>query len=143
MIIFSLVSLQFVSSCQNSNQSPKPSIDLPDVLLGSFIDDYGSLYTISKSEWHHGSSNSYRLISFDHDGQFIIAQNAETNLSDQGLYSRIDIMFFDNMEPWRWGYCLTSYNSMTIQEALDVTPADRSNPRQGCNGFPFTRMKED
>lgn len=135
--------LLLLTSCSGANHNTVPIADLPDALIGSFSDDYGSTYTISQNEWHHGVGNTYRLISFDPDGQFIIAQNAESNPTDQGRYSRIDIMYFNDMEPWLWGYCLTSYNSETIQDAIDTSPADRSNPRQGCNGFPFTRMKKD
>jgi len=74
-------------------------------------------------------------------GQYFIAKNDDANPSDRGLFTRIDIMYFEDMEPWRWGFCLTAYKAASIQEAVDTVPADRSNPLKGCNGFPFTRMK--
>jgi hypothetical protein len=52
-------------------------------------------------------------------------------------------MPFQNMEPYRWGFCLTVYNAMTRMETDTAKPADRQNPRKGCNNFPFSRMKRE
>ena len=113
----------------------------PSVLLGHFTDDYGSSYTITKKLWKHGTKAQYHLLQYNKEGQFFIARNDKDNPSDPGLYTRIDIIYFEGMEPWRWGYCLTAYKATTMMEAQNTTSTDRTNPRKGCNGFPFSRMK--
>jgi hypothetical protein len=45
------------------------------------------------------------------------------------------------MAPFLWGFCLTTYDAKTIEEAQTKAKADRANPRKGCNGYPFSRMK--
>ena len=34
-----------------------------------------------------------------------------------------------------------TYNAKTLVEAKTKTIADKQNPRKGCNGWPFSRMK--
>ena len=101
------------------------------------------MYTITNKEWKHGKSIKYHLIQYNKEGNFFIARNDEANPSDQGLYTRIDIVYFSNMHPWRWGYCLTAYKATTMQEAIHAVSADRANPKKGCNGNPFSRMKRE
>jgi hypothetical protein len=50
-------------------------------------------------------------------------------------------MDFSNMEPFRWGFCFTVYDANTDSLAEVTAHADRQNPKKGCNGFPFSRMK--
>jgi hypothetical protein len=50
-------------------------------------------------------------------------------------------MPFQNMETFHWGFCLTVYNAATHTEAETKAQADRQNPKKGCGGFPFSRMK--
>lgn len=117
--------------------------NIPAALLGSFKDDYGSVYTISSKEWQHGKSTKYHLLLYNKEQNYLIAQNDTANPSDGGLYTRIDIMYFENIEPWHWGYCLTAYKAATMDEAVNTAAADRVNLRNGCNGYPFSRMKRE
>ena len=114
---------------------------LPSAIKGNFSDDYGSSYLISDSQLLQQPGNNYRLVLCDTASKFIIARNDSSNSTEPGLYTRIDYMFFSGMEPWAWGYCLTVYNAVSDAAAIAAKPADRNNPRKGCNGFPFTRMK--
>lgn len=114
---------------------------MPIVLQGSFTDDYGSNYVISGKEWQHGKNMKYHLLHYDKTGNFLIARNDDANPTEPGLYTRIDITFFKNAEPWLWGYCLTAYDASTLKTAMETPAADSLNPRKGCNGYPFTRMK--
>lgn len=114
---------------------------IPEEFLGTFADDYGSVYEISNTLWVHDEKIKYHLISFNIDSLYLIARNDENNPTDKGLFTRIDIIRFSNMEPWKWGFCLTAYKASSIEEAEKTMAADRNNPRKGCNGFPFTRMK--
>ena len=132
----------FLSSCHTTAKTNQLTLkQIPSALLGHFTDDYGSSYAITGKIWMHGTKAKYHLLKYNKAENYFIAKNDEANPSDAGLYSRVDIMFFKNMEPWYWGYCLTAYKANTIQEAINTAPADRTNPRKGCNGYPFSRMK--
>jgi len=114
---------------------------IPSQLLGRFQDDYGSSYSITHKQWVQNNTYKYHLIHYNKNENYFIARNDTANPADGGLYTRIDIAFFNNMEPWQWGYCLAAYKAGSEQEALQTPPADRQNPRKGCNGYPFSRMK--
>ena len=74
--------------------------------------------------------------------QYLLVQNDKANKTDGGLFTRIDYMNFTGMEPFRWGFCLTIYNANTLEKAKATAIADRKNPKVGCSGFPFSRMKK-
>lgn len=112
-------------------------------LPGSFKDDYGSVYKITEQEWKHGKSIKYHLLQYNKDEHYFIARNDDANPTGTGLYTRINIMYFENMEPWRWGYCLTACKAATMHDAVNTTAADKANPQKGCNGYPFSRMKRE
>jgi hypothetical protein len=114
---------------------------IPSWLKGEFQDDYGIRYTISDSLWWQQPRARYHIIKWNAAGQYLIARNDDKNPSEAGLYSRIDYMSFANMEPWQWGFCLTVYNAKTDSLAEVAAKADRLNPRKGCGGYPFSRMK--
>lgn len=115
--------------------------NIPQNIKGNFKDDYDIAYTINDSVWIQHPNVKYHLISYDSKGKYFIAGNDAKNPSEAGLYTRIDITHFENMEPFRWGFCLTKYNAKTIEEAMAAASADRANPRKGCGGYPFSRMK--
>lgn len=143
-VIFIAVLWLFLSSCSTTAKTNQQTVkQIPTALLGNFTDDYGSSYTITGKIWMHGTKAKYHLLQYNKAENYFIAKNDEANTSDGGLYSRIDIMYFEKMEPWHWGYCLTVYKANTIQEAINTAAADRINPRKGCNGYPFSRMKRE
>ena len=107
--------------------------------LGSFRDDYGSTYTITRSAWIQDSTYSFHIIKWDTSNQFVIAQNDSLNPTEGSLFTRIDYMDLP-MDPYTWAFCLTTYNAASAEVAEDTAPANRSNPKSGCAGFPFTRM---
>ena len=113
----------------------------PAALLGRFEDDYGSRHEVSDSLWRHGSRASYRIVRWDSAGRFLVAQNDAGNPSDGGRWTRIDWIPLEGMAPYTWAFCMSAYDAPTADSAARVTIADRSTPRTGCNGFPFTRMR--
>lgn len=142
-IILSLLAFALAAGCKApaiTSSTPASHHLLPVALLGLFKDDYGSRYTINDSMIIQRPGNTYHLVLADTVSKFIIARNDASNPTEPGLYTRIDYMFFEGMAPWTWGYCLTVYNAKSDAEAIAATAADRTNPRKGCNGFPFTRM---
>jgi hypothetical protein len=131
-------------SCHTTSKNQAKTLQqIPEYFLGTFKDDYGSVYRISKKEWTQGNAIKYHLVLYSEKGNYFIAKNDDANPSDRSLYSRIDVLYFQNMEPWYWGYCLTAYKAASIQEAINTAAADRVNPRKGCNGYPFSRMKRE
>ncbi|TDO29398.1 hypothetical protein [Sediminibacterium goheungense] len=134
--------LIFLVSCSTGKQNQHSLNEIPDILTGSFEDDYGIQYSITRQLWTQGIKAKYHLLQYNKTGNYFIARNDKANPSDGGLYTRIDILYLDNMDPWHWGYCLTAFKAGSIEEAIHTAAADRKNPKKGCNGFPFSRMRE-
>lgn len=117
------------------------TLKAPAGLTGNFVDDYGITYTITDSVFIQAQGIKYNIIRWDTAQQFFITSKVSKKNQDSILFSRIDYMRFTGMEPWLWGYCYTTYTAKTEAEALTHPAADRNNPKKGCNGFPFSRMK--
>lgn len=136
---FSIILLVILSGCSGTrNATVQP---LPIWMKGQFSDDYGIRYIIGDSIFAMGGSTKYHILQWNEKEQYLLTQNDTANKSDKGLYTRIDYTTFTGMEPYKWGYCFTVYNAGNIGAALRATAADRANPRKGCNGYPFSRMK--
>ncbi len=127
-----IISIKQTATCKDS---------VPSILLGNFKDDYDIRYTITDTVWTQHPGVKYHVIKWDTAAQYVIAKNDAANPSEKNLYSRIDYMYFTNMEPFKWGFCLTVYNAASDSIALNSASADREHPRKGCNGYPFSRMK--
>ena len=112
------------------------------MFLGNFTDDYGIRYSVTDTLWLQRPRTRFHIIKWDVVNQYILARNDNGNPGDGGLYTRIDYMRFNDMEPWRWGYCLTVYNAQTAAAALTAASADKAHPKKGCNGYPFSRMRQ-
>jgi hypothetical protein len=139
-----LIAGLFLVQCNTTRKAELRSLQqIPATILGDFTDDYNIRYTISNNLWFQHPNAKYHLLRYDSAGEFFIARNDSKNSSDPGLYSRIDIMHFKNMEPWRWGFCLTGFNAKSVEEAITVKAPDRANPKKGCGGYPFSRMKRN
>jgi hypothetical protein len=110
-------------------------------IKGNFTDDYGIRYTVTDSQWVQHPGAIYHILKWNKQEQYIIAKNDKINPSEGGLYTRIDYMAFTGMQPWLWGFCFTSYNAVDSKTAEAAITADRKNPKKGCGGFPFSRMK--
>jgi hypothetical protein len=115
--------------------------DTSSMFIGNFTDDYGIKYTITDTLWIQQPRTRFHIIKWNKKEQYLIARNDVKNPGEGGLYTRIDFMQFSGMAPWLWGYCLTVYDAKTDAAAEAVAIADRKNPRKGCNGYPFSRMK--
>ena len=141
-VFIALLALAGVIGCSSSKNLSYFSLkNIDSSLLGNFTDDYQIRYTITERSFTQHPGVKYNLLSYNQKEQYFIAQNDAGNVSDGGLYTRIDIMRFSNMEPWRWGFCLTAYQAPSRQAAIQTAAADRSNPKKGCGGYPFSRMK--
>ncbi len=138
-----LVVLSAQAFAQHNQLSFKASPKgIPQLMTGSFVDDYGIGYSITDSLWTQLPNTKYHIIYCDTTAKFILARNNEGNTSEGGLFTRIDYLHFENMKPFQWGFCLTVYAAATIEEAKANASADRQHPKSGCNGYPFSRMKK-
>lgn len=115
--------------------------NIPALFIGNFTDDYGIKYNVSDSMFTQLKGIEYRILQWNIKEQYIIAQNGANNPTDKNLYTRIDYMQFTNMQPYTWGFCYTQYKAVSKQAAINTAAADRSNPKTGCNGYPFSRLK--
>lgn len=137
-----VLSLLLAANCARAPRAVSPSVALPaGVMRGEFTDDYGNLFAISDSLFAQQPHGRFEIVEWNVREQFVIAHNAATNASDPGLWTRIDWMQFEGMAPYTWGFCLTAYKAPTREAARATPAADRANPRTGCNGYPFSRMK--
>ena len=110
-------------------------------MRGAFVDDYGNAFSISDSIFAQLPHGRFHLVEWHVRDQFVIGRNDAANPSAPGLWTRIDWMQLAGMEPYTWGFCLTAYRAAT-REAARATPApDRTQPRTGCSGYPFSRMR--
>lgn len=128
--------------CGARTARPVPP-SVPSMMLGSFVDDYGSRYRITATDWIQLPSARYRIVRWDVERQYLIAQNDSANPTDGGLWTRIDWVVLPAMPPWRWAYCHSAYRAPRAEVADTVSIARRETPRTGCNGHPFSRMQPD
>ncbi len=114
----------------------------PEFALGNFTDDYGIAYSINDSLWVQNPSMKFHIIKWNAEKQYLVAKNDASNKEDANKYTRIDYMKFTGMAPYNWGFCLTVYNAESDEIAEKTAYVDRLNPKKGCNGYPFSRMKK-
>ena len=138
-ILIACILIGLTASGRQVNSSGNDSI--PSLLKGDFTDDYRIRYSISDSLWIQFPNTKFHIIKWNLDEQYLVAKNDMENPGDGGLYTRIDFMQFKGMPPFEWGFCLTAYNAKDSDSAEKTAAADRSNPKKGCGGFPFSRMK--
>src|SRR5688572_22139422 len=130
----------WLTACAHGEGNRAPIAEPPAMLLGNFVDDYDNRYAISRPEWLQLPHGRFRIMRWDIDGQYLIAQNDSTNASAAGQWTRIDWSALD-MPPYHWAFCLSAYEAPTAQAAENTRIARRDNLRTGCNGFPFSRMR--
>lgn len=131
--------LSLIVSCSTLHNTT--TTKLPVWMKGRFTDDYGIAYTVNDTLFIQHPSARYHILIWNKTEQYLLVKNDENNPSEKGLYSRIDYTQFTGMEPFTWGFCLTVYDAKDTVSAIKAPPADRSIPKKGCNGYPFSRMK--
>lgn len=107
----------------------------PALVLGEFQDDYGNSFTVSAEVWIQHPHGRYTVDRWVPKRQYMIARNPD------GEWARIDWLELDGAEPWTWGFCLSAWNADSPKAAEAVEVVDREDPRTGCNGWPFSRMR--
>lgn len=132
-----LLALLMASACGGRPVELAP----PPELLGEFLDDYGSTFRLSPVLFEHLPRSRFHIVEWSVAEQYFLARNDQDNPGDGGLWSRIDWMLLPDMAPYTWGMCMTAYRAASLEAARAESPPDRTTPRTGCNGFPFSRMR--
>ena len=133
----------FIDGCtQASRVESAPVGSPPAYVLGTFIDDYGGHHTISATQWRQGDEDRYHIVRWNADGHYLIAENESgSSPASLGEWTRIDWIRLDGMPPYTWAFCFSAYQMRTAAAAESSMVAKADTPRNGCNGYPFTRMR--
>lgn len=139
-----LIGLALICGCSNKREIASEHLTRPpSFMIGRFVDDYGINYSISENEWLMEPDQRFRILEWNVVEQYALAKNHSDNVSDANCYSRIDfILLDDDSDPYSWGFCFSTFNAESLSKARATVIADRKNPKTGCNGYPFSRMKE-
>ena len=116
-------------------------VGVPAFLLGDFVDDYGTVYSVSEGRWQHGTASRYDIVAWNVDELYFVARNHEKYPGEAGLWTRVDWVKLDDPSPFAWAYCYAIYDAATRADAVVAPSSERMTPRTGCNGFPFSRMQ--
>jgi len=138
---FWMVAMLAALSACFAHRTGTASDAVPGYLLGSFLDDYGAEYRITATEWSQLPRARYQIVRWNLAHQYAIARNDPANPADGGRWTRIDWLELTDSPPYAWAFCYSSYDAPTAAAAETVSVANRSTPRTGCNGFPFSRMR--
>jgi len=128
-----------MASCTVASKLEKDT--LPSFLVGEFEDDYGVQYHIDNKVLRLLPNDAYYLVGVNENERYIILQNDSLNAFAPSLYTRIDYEKLENMAPYEWAFCFSSYEEASIKDAIKNVNTDKSDMMSGCNGFPFSRMK--
>ncbi|MGQ0639824.1 MAG: hypothetical protein ACT4P6_03490 [Gemmatimonadaceae bacterium] len=137
-VFWRVAALALIAACASR---PPLRDSPPALLLGTFVDDYGSTHTITAREWRQQPRARYRIVRWNVTERYLLAQNDSANPSAAGLWTRIDWMEFAGMPPFHWGFCFSAYRAPSLAVAETVSVARRNTPRTGCDGYPFSRMR--
>ena len=117
------------------------SASRPEMMEGTFEDDYGSSYALTATSFVQDSGTMYHITEWNPESHYFLARNDMENTHAPGAWTRVDWVRLDDMAPWSWAFCLSAFDAKTAEDARSAPMADRSEPRTGCFGNPFTRMK--
>src|SRR4051812_14441407 len=141
--ISTLAVLSMVVACASATHTIPTSTSgrPPSYVLGSFVDDYGGRHTITPNEWKQGDDDRYRIVRWNADARYLIAENNSVGPASLGRWTRIDWVPLDGLPPYTWAFCFSAYEMKTAAAAESSMVAKPDTLRGGCNGYPFTRMR--
>ena len=125
---------------QDPNGSPQTN-GPPGWMIGDFEDDYGNRFRVGADKWIQYPGSEFEVDTWVTSQRFLIARNAAANESASGLWTRIDWVELAGMAPYRWAFCFTAYRAASRTDAINTPAARTTSPRDGCSGYPFSRMK--
>ena len=127
-------------SCATTPKSNNNS--LPAFLIGEFEDDDGVQYQIDQQAFRLLPDDKFHIISVNKADGFLILQNDSLNTYAPSLFTRIDYQKLEDMKPYEWAFCFSSFKEASIKDATNRVNTQKTDLMTGCNGFPFSRMKK-
>lgn len=103
-------------------------------IVGSYTDEYGDTHTITEQSWEN-SGGSFAIAMYDNADMWLVAQNAESNGFNPGLWSRFDWA----MDGGNLYYCQSAFDAATMEDAAAAS-ADANDLMMGCGGFAWTNL---
>jgi hypothetical protein len=97
----------------------------PPLVLGRFVDDYGSRYEVTPTTFRHGSRTRSRITEWHVRERFFVAQQ-EPDSTGRAPCVRVDWMMFAGMLPYTWDFYFTVYDVTTAAAAGASLPDRRS-----------------
>lgn len=141
LILIALASSVLLNiSCATAPKSNNDS--LPTFLIGKFEDDYGVNYQIDQQVFRLLPNDKFHIISVNKAEGFLILQNDSLNTYAPSLFTRIDYQKLEDMKPYEWAFCFSSFKEASIKNATNRVNTQKTDLMTGCNGFPFSRMKK-
>ncbi len=141
LIIVGLASFLLLNiSCVTESKDNDDS--LPAFLIGEFEDDYGIHYQIDNEVFRLLPNDKFHILSVNKAEGFLILQNDSLNKFAPSLFTRIDYQKLNNMDPYEWAFCFSSFEEAKPEDAINKVNTKKSDLMNGCNGFPFSRMKK-
>ncbi len=105
---------------------------------GAWVDSWGGSHDIDAFVWTSGSS-WFDITAWDADAGWVVAQNAESNEWNPGMWSRFDWAWDSEGALW---YCQTAYAAASEADALATPAADATDPSTGgCGAFSWTGLE--
>ena len=121
---------------------PWSRLSPPLAIIGNYSDGAGS-HAITQQSWTQTYEGSdplvFNIVEFDNDDEYVLAQNAEMNAFNPGLYSRFDWVM-DGEQLW---YCQSAFDAASLEDAR-MASADPSDPANGgCGMFPWSALSPE
>ena len=129
-----------LSSCATSSGSTDANA-LPKYMIGTFEDDYGIQYSIDDAALRLLPDDQFHILTVNRAENYLILQNDSLNIYAPSLFTRIDYQKLDDMKPYEWAFCFSSFEAASVEAAVNSVGTDKSDLMKGCNGYPFSRMK--
>lgn len=133
-----------ILAATTASAAPLGRETLPSFMIGRFVDDYGIEYRISQLHWHQLPDSRFDIGPIINvDDRYLVARlSDDIDAGDRpGRWVRIDWLELEEGSEYPWAFCYAAYEQASMEAALAGTASDRSTPRTGCNGFPFSRMR--
>ena len=132
----------FVSvSAPLNAQSRDSDVPIPSWMLGEFVDDYDIRYVIQEDQWLQGTRSLYHIEEWNVAERYLLARNSVENPGEPGLWTRIDWVVLEPWQDFEWAFCYAVYDAESMAAARAGPASNRGTPREGCNGFPFSRIR--
>ena len=136
LVLLTLLNISCVAGSKYKHES------LPTFLVGEFEDDYGVHYQIDQQVFRLLPNDKFHIISVNKADGFLILQNDSLNTYAPSLFTRIDYQKLNDMKPFEWAFCFSSFKEESVKNAINKVNTQKTDLMKGCNGFPFSRMKK-